>query len=69
VQQDRLKPDWVPEADRVYRGGSWDDDPRGARVAGRSRGVPGRRRYDRLGFRLVRDTNHKGEHNVSDSSP
>ena len=38
---------------RVFRGGSWDDDPRFARVAYRSRCVAGYR-YDGLGFRLAR---------------
>ncbi len=39
--------------DRVIRGGSWGDDPRIARVALRSRGVPGHR-AGHLGLRLVR---------------
>ena len=38
---------------RVYRGGSWNGSPRGARVADRGRGTPGRRSID-LGLRLVR---------------
>jgi formylglycine-generating enzyme required for sulfatase activity len=38
---------------RVYRGGSWYVDPRGARVAYRDRYTPGTR-YDHLGLRLVR---------------
>jgi sulfatase modifying factor 1 len=39
--------------DRVIRGGSWNRDPRSARVASRIRGGPGYR-DDNLGLRLVR---------------
>ena len=38
---------------RVFRGGSWNRNPRYARVANRSRYVPGRR-YGNLGLRLAR---------------
>jgi formylglycine-generating enzyme required for sulfatase activity len=38
---------------RVYRGGSWNDDPRSARVANRRRSTPVFR-YGDLGLRLVR---------------
>ena len=38
---------------RVLRGGSWGDDPRGARSADRSRNAPAGRDYDG-GFRLAR---------------
>ena len=38
---------------RVIRGGSWDNDPRDARSANRSRGTPGDRDDD-LGFRVAR---------------
>jgi formylglycine-generating enzyme required for sulfatase activity len=42
-------------ADRVDRGGGWDDSARSARVAIRGGGAPaGRVGY--LGFRLARDT-------------
>lgn len=44
----------VTEAERVFRGGSWDYSARLARVAGRYRNDP-TRRYDFLGFRLARD--------------
>ncbi|MFO0001346.1 MAG: formylglycine-generating enzyme family protein [bacterium] len=39
--------------DRVIRGGSWNNDPRIARVAYRNSGVPGPR-GNNLGLRLVR---------------
>ena len=38
---------------RVFRGGSWDNDPRNLRSADRL-GVKRSRRYDDVGFRLVR---------------
>ncbi len=40
-------------SNRVYRGGSWDDDARYCRSANRSRRAPGHRSYY-LGFRLMR---------------
>jgi len=40
-------------SNRVHRGGSWYDTPRGARVANRIRYVPGYR-FNDLGFRLAR---------------
>ncbi len=40
---------------RVFRGGSWSDGPRLARVAYRSNGTPGYHNYD-LGVRLLRST-------------
>jgi hypothetical protein len=43
-------------ADRVNRGGGWDDGvPASARVANRGSDAPGYRDYY-LGFRLVKDT-------------
>jgi len=43
---------------RVYRGGSWDDVPRGLRVSYRVSSTPDRER-NYLGFRLVRNNNEK----------
>ena len=60
MQQARLKPDWVPEADRVSSGGCWYDVPQFARVALRVGDEPAYRN-DILGFRLARVTNHEGE--------
>ncbi len=40
-------------SDRVFRGGSWNGNPRYVRAADRSRGTPGGR-SDGLGFRLAR---------------
>jgi formylglycine-generating enzyme required for sulfatase activity len=68
VHQEGLKPDWVPEADRVSSGGCWYDVPQFARVALRVGDEPAYRN-DILGFRLALNINHEGEHNVSDSSP
>ena len=48
--------EWTSSEDgaiRVFRGGSWNNDPGFARVAGRFRRGPGYR-YDILGFRLAR---------------
>ena len=41
--------------DRVYRGGSWLNDPAYVRVAGRSYYAPGSRNFN-LGFRLVKES-------------
>ena len=49
-----LKPDLERASHRVNRGGSWFVVPRGARVAYRDSGAPVRR-FNDLGFRLVRD--------------
>ena len=61
MQQDRLKLNLEHTPSRVIRGGSWGGYPRGARVANRGNGDPGLRNVN-LGFRLVRDNNHEGEH-------
>jgi hypothetical protein len=44
------------DADRVYRGGSWDYVPSDARVAFRFNGGAPSGRHFSLGFRLVKDT-------------
>jgi iron(II)-dependent oxidoreductase len=40
--------------DKVFRGGSWNEDPEVARSAGRNAGAPDRRSY-LTGFRCARD--------------
>ena len=40
-------------SDRVIRGGNWDNNARGCRLANRISGAPGRR-SERVGFRLLR---------------
>ena len=43
---------------RVFRGGGWNDGPRGTRAANRSRDAPAGR-YNGLGFRLAREESAK----------
>ena len=58
MEEARLKPDWVPESDRVSSGGFWSSVPKVARVADRVGDDPVYRN-DILGFRLVRDEEDK----------
>lgn len=49
--------------DKVFRGGSWNEDPEVARSAGRNAGAPDRRSY-LTGFRCARDTRDTHTMNV-----
>jgi formylglycine-generating enzyme required for sulfatase activity len=60
MEEARLKPNWVPESDRVSSGGFWSGVPKVARVADRVGDDPGFRNHV-LGFRVARNTNHKGD--------